>query len=422
MSCYSGPEISSSGLVLSLDPANIKSYNQSENLLKYSEQFENVVWIRTNTSVSTNIAVDPNEYLTADKLIGNNGVTGRKSICQPYTSFIAGTTYTFSIYLKQAGFTNAMIWIDTVDSSPNAYMGAVSLINLAAGTVAGSQTTIVNASNGWYRCYITFTATVSGTYNLQISLGEANGSGTAAGDGVSGIYLWGAQLEIGASLTAYTSTIGSIITRSTAVSDISNNTNTGTLVNSPVYSPAGYFSYDYTKSQQLTFANNPNLQFLGNSPYTLEAWIYPTRNPGASNYTGIFDRESNPGSGRDGYNLYFLGGTAGATTQITAERFSAGTASATWITLYESVSVNAWHHIVATYDGSLLRIYRNGSYVSTSSASTGAITNTVKTLTIGVRGGNRFDGRIGVTNIYNRALSASEIKQNFNAYRSKYGI
>jgi hypothetical protein len=101
-----------------------------------------------------------------------------------------------------------MIWIDTVDSSPNAYMGAVSLINLAAGTVAGSQTTIVNASNGWYRCYITFTATVSGTYNLQISLGEANGSGTAAGDGVSGIYLWGAQLEIGASLTAYTSTIG----------------------------------------------------------------------------------------------------------------------------------------------------------------------------------------------------------------------
>jgi hypothetical protein len=86
------------------------------------------------------------------------------------------------------------------------------------------------------------------------------------------------------------------------------------------------------------------------------------------------------------------------------------------------VSVNAWHHIVATYDGSVLRIYRNGSYVSTSSASTGAITNTVKTLTIGVRGGNRFDGRIGVTNIYNRALSAADIVQSFNALRGRYGL
>jgi hypothetical protein len=86
------------------------------------------------------------------------------------------------------------------------------------------------------------------------------------------------------------------------------------------------------------------------------------------------------------------------------------------------VSVNAWHHIVATYDGSLLRIYRNGSYVSTSSASSGAITNTVKTLTIGVRGGQYFDGRIGITNIYNRTLSASEIKQNFNSLRARFGL
>lgn len=204
--------------------------------------------------------------------------------------------------------------------------------------------------------------------------------------------------------------------------DISNNNNnTATIVNSPVYNSSGYFSYDYTKSQQLTFANNPNLQFLGNSPYTLEAWIYPTRNPGASNYTGIFDRESNPGSGRDGYNLFFLG-TAGTTTTITTERFATGASSATWITLDQSVSVNAWHHIVATYDGSLLRIYRNGLFVAASGAATGAITNTAKSLTVGVRGGQYFDGRISITNIYNRTLSASEIKQNFNSLRARFGL
>jgi hypothetical protein len=269
--------------------------------------------------------------------------------------------------------------------------------------------------DGWYRLSLTAVADQAGTAIMSIIWTTPLAIGKR-------LYVSGPQLTKKTGLTAYTPTTGSIITQSTTVSDISNNNNTATIVNSPVYNSSGYFSYDYTKSQQLTFANNPNLQFLGNSPYTLEAWIYPTRNPGASNYTGIFDRESNPGSGRDGYNLYFLGGTAGATTQITAERFSAGTASATWITLYESVSVNAWHHIVATYDGSLLRIYRNGLFVAASGAATGAITNTVKTLTIGVRGGNRFDGRIGVTNIYNRALSAADIVQSFNALRGRYGL
>jgi hypothetical protein len=153
----------------------------------------------------------------------------------------------------------------------------------------------------------------------------------------------------------------------------------------------------------------------------LEAWVYPTRNPGVNNWTGIFDREDSSIGSRDGYNLYFLG-SGGSQTYFTAERFTAGTAVSTSITLDQSISVNNWHHLVVTYNGTTLSLYRNGSLVGTPATSTGNITNTSKSLTLGVRGGNYFGGRISNTKIYNRELTVSEIQQNFNALRGRFGI
>ena len=207
----------------------------------------------------------------------------------------------------------------------------------------------------------------------------------------------------------------------TTWTDLSANGNTGTLVNTPTYNTSGYFDFDYTQSENVTFSNTSSLQFLNRLPYTLEAWVYPTRNPGVNNWTGIFDRESNPGSGRDGYNLYFLG-SAGTDTYFFTERFTSGSDNAVSVTLNQSVSVNNWHHIVGTYDGTTLTLYRNGSSVGTPATTTGNITNTSKTLTVGVRGGQYFGGRISNAKIYNKALTATEIQQNFNATRSRFSI
>ena len=179
------------------------------NLLTYSEDYSNVAYIKTNTTVTSDAATSPIGTVTADKLIGNNGVTGRKSSYQTYGSFLAGNTYTFSVYLQQAGYTTASIWCDTLNTSPGAYYGASSLINLAAGTVGGTQTTITSIGSGWYRCQTTFTITVSGSYPLQVSLGDPNGVGTPAGDGVSGIYVWGAQLEKQSAVGPYVQTTSS---------------------------------------------------------------------------------------------------------------------------------------------------------------------------------------------------------------------
>ncbi len=207
----------------------------------------------------------------------------------------------------------------------------------------------------------------------------------------------------------------------TTWTDLSGTGNNGTLVNTPTYNSSGYFDFDYTQSENVTFSSSSSLQFLNRSPYTLEAWVYPTRNPGANNWTGIFDREDSSIGSRDGYNIYFLG-SAGTNTFFTTERFVAGSAVAPSVTLDQSVSVNNWSHIVATYDGTTLSLYRNGSLVGTPATSTGNITNTSKSLTIGVRGGNYFGGRISNAKVYNKALTAAEIQQNFNALKGRFGL
>ena len=207
----------------------------------------------------------------------------------------------------------------------------------------------------------------------------------------------------------------------TTWTDLSGIGNNGTLVNTPTHNSSGYFDFDYTQSESVSFNSSSSLQFLNRSSYTLEAWVYPTRNPGANNWTGIFDREDSSIGSRDGYNLYFLG-SAGTDTFFTTERFVAGVNNNTFVTLNQSVSVNNWSHIVATYDGTTLSLYRNGSLVGTPATSSGNISNTSKTLTIGLRGGQYFGGRISNAKIYNTALTLAQISQNYNALKHRFGL
>ena len=208
----------------------------------------------------------------------------------------------------------------------------------------------------------------------------------------------------------------------TTWSDLSGNGNTGTLANGVGYNSnnGGSLSFDGV-DDHVSFSSASELQFLNRLPYTLEVWMYPTANPGASTWTGIFNRESNAGSGRDGYNIY-LNGNTNQTLYLATERFQSGTGNAIGQTFSDASLLNIWHHVVATYDGTTLRLYRNGEQLN-SATSTGNITNTSQTLEIGKRGGGSYyNGRLTGQKIYNRALTASEIQQNFNALRGRFSI
>ena len=408
-----GPKIITNGLVLALDAANPKSYDGNENLITYSEQFDNAAWGKTNTTVQANSISAPDNNITADKLVENsaNGI----HILAQGAGTISGT-YTLSCFVKAAGRYKG--YIQLFGNGGN----AAAFFDLNLGTITGGAgtNTITAYPNGWYRITSTATFTTE-TAAVYIVMLDNSGNSTYTGDGTSGIYLWGAQVEKSLTVNPYYPTTGTSKTRGTTWTDLSGIGNTGTLVNTPSYNTSGYFTFSYLSTQSVSFTSSSSLQFLNRLPYTLEAWVYPTRNPGANNWTGIFDRESDIGSGRDGYNMYFLG-SGGTDTYFFTERFTSGSYNAVPVTLNQSITVNNWHHVVGTYDGTTLTLYRNGSSVGTPVTTTGNITNSSKTLTLGVRGGQYFDGRISNAKTYNRALTAAEVSQNFNATRGRYGI
>jgi len=84
--------------------------------------------------------------------------------------------------------------------------------------------------------------------------------------------------------------------------------------------------------------------------------------------------------------------------------------------------VNQWYQVSFTSTGSGSILYLNGLNVGTSVLSPSGWGSIYYLGTIIIASGEYLKGNIGTTQIYNRALSASEIKQNFEALRGRYGI
>jgi len=93
------------------------------------------------------------------------------------------------------------------------------------------------------------------------------------------------------------------------------------------------------------------------------------------------------------------------------------------ITTVSAISANTWYEVTVTWDGTTSKSYLNGVFATNISVGTrGKQTNN---FTIGAAADgtqSRFNGKISVTLVYNRALTATEVTQNFNALRGRYGI
>ena len=90
---------------------------------------------------------------------------------------------------------------------------------------------------------------------------------------------------------------------------------------------------------------------------------------------------------------------------------------------YSGITAGVFHHVVATKNGSTVTIYVDGNVVISKSFGS-AITQTNNNLYIGSYNGsgNYFAGQIPVARIYNRALTAGEILNNYNHYKTKYNL
>jgi len=218
------------------------------NLLLRSEEFDDAAWTATNSTFSPNATIAPNGTLTADKHIPGSGIgigTGASQTRVYQTpSFVSGLVYTFSIYAKQGEYDQIALAVLTSPSVSAIY-------SLTLGTVVPpvAGATIDNVGNGWYRCSLTFTATSTSAFQVRWS---ASSSTISFGDGVSGIFAWGAQLEQSSTVGEYVPTVAAI----NSAPRFDHNPTTGESLGLLVEEPrTNNFTYSEDTSQWLTPTN-----------------------------------------------------------------------------------------------------------------------------------------------------------------------
>ena len=409
------------GLVLCLDTANAKSYgDNTENLLLYSEDFSNAYWTKSNVSVTSNAITSPTGSSNASKLVESASTAVHELSRGSDAALAVGTdTYiTFSIFVKAAERQYCYI-----RSSGNSKRIAV-VVDLSNGTfnvtnwsgTSNSSATVTAYPNGWYRITATsqsnytiapgwagnFFVSPSDSYQLASDVG--GGGYSYAGNGTSGIYIWGAHYEFGPGISNYYATTGTAKTRGTIWTDLSGRGNTGTLTNGPTYSSANSGSIVFDGSNDYAPIGTSAFPF-GSSPGTLSGWVKTNTISGSWGWIISYGSYTNSQARFIGINnsTYYFGGIA---DDITAS----------------GVPLNTWFNMVGVYDGTNASMYVNGSLVSGPTAKTWNTVANNSQIGRQVNSTEYWNGNIAQVSIYNRALSAVEISQNFNALRGRYGI
>lgn len=389
MALSHSPSIVLSGLTMCVDPANSKSYNSSENLVTYSEQFDHANWTKSLASVTPNADISPIGTNTADYVVTSGA---SNSLTQTYTVAVSvGDVYTASAWVKASG----------TDIGKTVRVG---VRRGGAGTLEQNATEVV-LTGSWQR------VSASRTFaNIQTAVILDIRNDFTSGTPATNFYVWGAQLERGTNTPHdYTVTTSSIVTRSVAVSDIGPNRVSATMINGVGHIPTnqGAFVFDATDDMIGNFTAPIGTQTGSRSicfVYKTNAItrICPISMRDSFGWFVCLNRE---GAGSISYNHASVGGN---------ESVGAN----------PGLGTNTWYHVGVTYDSpaNTCTIYVNGTSIVSSNNMTPMATPAVNG-TIGYElNSGFFNGQIGQTLVYDRALGALEIKQNFNAVRGRYGI
>jgi hypothetical protein len=172
------------------------------NLLTNSQDFEAAAWVKAQTTVTANATTAPDGTLTADKIL-ETAVTNAHAVYANFT-YVAGTIYAASVYAKAAE--RSWIYLGADTSAAEAVF-----FDLSTGTVGNQGTgyvgSIQSVGDGWYRCTVIITQSTALPPNyFVVGVASADNTASYAGVATSGVFIWGAQLELGSTATTYNNT------------------------------------------------------------------------------------------------------------------------------------------------------------------------------------------------------------------------
>jgi hypothetical protein len=200
------------------------------NLCLRSEEFDNASWTKTDTSISANAVTAPDGSSNADKVIESaTGPTSHEFFTAATFAYSASATVTLSVYAKAAERTIFQLYL----VGSGRFAGAkFDLVGVTSGAGIGgsgggyslTSSSITAIGNGWYRCVASIATVTDTAGRLYISLCQNASTDTYTGDGTSGVYLWGAQVETDTVATSYIPTLGSTVTRATDAVNVATST------------------------------------------------------------------------------------------------------------------------------------------------------------------------------------------------------
>jgi len=195
----------------------------------------------------------------------------------------------------------------------------------------------------------------------------------------------------------------SYVSGSTTWFDKSGFSNNGTLTNGPTFNSDNLGSIVFDGVDDISI--HPSTLYVDN--FTLSAWVYKTS-------SGI---QTIIAKGNSSFVLNFY-------LRIAGNSGFYGTNASFSEILIPDLVLNVWNNTVLTYDKTSLKYYLNGVFINQNNATNTPSSTTSNTIVgrLGDFNGQYWTGRIATTQIYNRALSAQEVSQNFNALRGRFGI